>query len=169
MSTPVLDTTDNRAAFTRYAREVAAAVQGGRPLPASHPGRRDALEAMNALGYSSTYMAEQLGVQASAVPNLARRFGIQLTRMRGVVDRVAIDLVLQGDVLRLRGADLRAAIRDLAEAGKTATECARLLDTDAGVICRIAAELGVQLAKHTPTEGCWWVGYVDSRKRKDES
>ncbi len=116
MSAPALEITDSRTAFTGYALEVAEAVQGGRPLPADHPGRRDALEAMNALGYSSAYMAEQLGVQIRTVPNLARKFGIQLTRMRGVIDHVAIDLVLQGDSLRLRGADLRAAVVRLAAA-----------------------------------------------------
>lgn len=167
MSASVLEASDNRTAFTRYAHEVAAAVLGGRPLPVNHPGRADALAAMNALGYGSEYMGEQLGVRPSTVPSLAHKFGLKLTRGRRVVDQVAIDLVLQGDVLPLRGADRRAAIAQLAAAGKTATECGRLLDTDPGFVARLAEEQGVRLAKHVPSDGCWWVGYVDGRKRKE--
>lgn len=165
MSAPVLDI-DTRVVFADYALEVAEAVLGGTPLAADHPGRRDALAAMNALGYSTTYMAEQLGVQPRSVYNLARKFDLTLDRDRHAIDQVAIDLVLQGDSLALRGADLQAAVTELAKRGKTATQCARLLKTDSAVIARIAAGLGVQLAKHDP-QGCWWVGYVDKRKRTD--
>jgi hypothetical protein len=145
--------------------EIAAAVLGGPPLPDGHSGRADALAAMTALGYCTTYMGEQLGMPATAVHRMARKLGIPLHRGRGVVDQVAVDLVTQGVPLRLRGQDRRAALVALAAAGKTATECGRLLCADPSVIARLATEIGVRLAVST-SEGCWWSVYVEGRKHR---
>jgi hypothetical protein len=145
--------------------EIAAAVLGGPPLPDGHSGRADALTAMNALGYCTTYMAEQLGVPATVVYRMARKLGISLDRGRGVVDRVAVDMVVPGVPLRLRGQDLQAALVELAAAGKTATECGRLLCADPSVVARLATEIGVRLGV-SASEGCWWSVYTDDRKRR---
>lgn len=149
----------------RETEEVIEAVLGGRPLPPGHPGRADALAAMAALGYSTQYMAEQIGVQRQTVCNIAGRLGVRLNPQRGFVDWLAVDFVLQGTPMRLRGHDMDAALPLLAAQGRGTTEIAKLLLANPSTIREHAAALGLDLTEDTG-EGAWWVAYVDSRRRK---
>lgn len=149
--------------------DIAEAVLGGAPLPYNHPGTDEALKAMRALGYGTRYMAEQLSMATSTVINRARKIGAPLDPSRGYVDHLAVNMVVdEGVPLRLRNHDLLAALPRLAAAGKTASECAKLLCTNLDMIKKYADELDLELAE--PAGGaCWWVGYVDERKKKKKS
>lgn len=145
--------------------EIAEAVLGGTPLPPGHPGRRDALAAMAALGYSTRYIAEQLGMRPKTLLNLAARAKIPLDSQRGFVDHQAVAFTLQGSPMRLRGADMDHALPLLAAQGRGTTEIARLLCANSSTIREHAKALGVDLSEDAG-EGAWWVAYVDTRRRK---
>lgn len=145
--------------------DIAGAVLGGRPLPSGHPGRTDALAAMAALGYSTAYMGEQLGVQPKSVGNIASKARVRLDPQRGFVDHLAVTFALQGTPMRLRGVDMDRAIVLLAKRGKCAAEIARLLRADPSTVSKHAADLGVDLPEDAG-EGCWWAGYNDTRRSR---
>jgi hypothetical protein len=148
--------------------EIAGVVLGDDPVPLSKPARALALQAMNALGYSSPYMAEVLGVRPRTVASMASVLGVPLTRGRDFVDHVAVEFVLQGTPMALRGNDRDAALRRLAERGTTVGQCARLLRTAAHDVRELAESLQLVLVED-PDVGCWWHRYYDNTRSKIES
>lgn len=147
---------------------IAGVVLGEHPVPLGKPDRALALQAMNALGYSSPYMAEVLGVNPRTVASMASVLGVPLTRGRGFVDHVAVEFVLQGTPMALRGNDLDAALRCLAERGTTVGQCARLLCTSPHNVRQRAESLQLALVED-PDDGCWWHRYYDNTRSKIES
>lgn len=148
--------------------DIVGAVLGNRSAPLPKPARRLALQAMNALGYSSPYMAEVLGVSPRALPGLASVLQVSLDRDRRFVDQVAVQFVLQGTPMALRGNDMDAALVGLAERGKTVTQCARLLCTSTTTIRRHIADLRLALGED-PDDSCWWHRYYDDTRSRMES
>ncbi len=140
--------------------DIAAVVLGQEPVPLGKPARAQALAAMNALGYGPEYMGEQLGVGTRTVASLASVLRVPLTRGREFVDHRAVEFVLQGTPMRLRGNDMDAALAALHERGRTVSDCARLLDSDAQTVREHAGKLGLDL-KEDPDEDCWWNRYYD--------
>jgi hypothetical protein len=138
--------------------DIVGVVLGEQRVPLDKPARAQALAAMNALGYGPAYMGEQLGVSTRTVASLASVLGVPLTRGREFVDRRAVDFVLQGTPMRLRGNDMDAALAALHQRGRTVGDCARLLCTDAQTVRDHAGKLGLDLLKD-PEEGCWWNRY----------
>lgn len=148
--------------------DVAGVVLGDDPVPLDKPARALALQAMNALGYSSPYMAEVLGVSPRTVASMASGLRVTLSRGRSFVDHIAVEFVLQGTPMALRGNDLDAALVRLAGAGKTAGQCARLLRTSAQNVRQHAASLQLALVED-PDDKCWWHRYYDDTRTKIES
>lgn len=137
---------------------IAGVVLGTDPVPLDPDARAIALQAMNALGYSTPYMSEVLGVHARSIPGLAGRLRVPLDRGREFVDQLAVDLVLQGAPMALRGNDLAAALAQLAAAGKTVSQCARLLRTTPTAVRNRAAALQLTLPEDS-AQDCWWHRY----------
>lgn len=145
--------------------DIVGVVLGVDPVPLDKPARTLALQAMNALGYSSPYMAEVLLVAPRTVASVSRRLQVPLTRGRGFVDGLAVDFVLQGTPMALTGIDRDAALRQLVRRGKTIGQCARLLRASRQNIRERARELGLALAEDRDGN-CWWHQYYDDTRTK---
>lgn len=140
--------------------DIVGVVLGEDPAPLDKPARALALSAMNALGYGAAYMGQQLGVQPRSVASMASVLQVPLTRGREFVDARAVEFVLQGTPMRLRGNDMDAALVQLHMRGKTASDCARLLRSDPQTVRKHATDLGLALAED-PEEDCWWNRYYE--------
>lgn len=148
--------------------DVVGVVLGDHPVPLDKPARALALQAMNALGYSSPYMAEVLGVSPRTVASMASVLRVPLSRGRSFVDHVAVQFVLQGTPMALRGNDLDAALACLAERDATVGQCARLLRTSPQNVRQRAESLQLVLMED-PDDSCWWHRYYDDTRTKIES
>lgn len=140
--------------------EIIGVVLGTEKVELDKPRRAEALAAMNALGYSTDYMAEQLGVARRTVASMASALNVKLTPERQFVDVRAVEWVLTGTPMTLRGNDLNAALRRLAERGAPIGEIARLTRASRTVIRARAAKLGLDLIED-PEDDCWWHRYYD--------
>jgi len=147
--------------------DIAGVVLGGDPIPLDKPAQRLALQAMNALGYSSTYMGEVLGVSARGAASMASALRISLTRNREFVDHVAVEFVLAGTPMALRGNDFDAALLRLAGRGTTAGQCARLLRSSVKNVRQRAEALELTLAKDRDGS-CWWHRYYEDSRTGSE-
>jgi len=141
--------------------DIVAVVLGECQVPLAKPARAQALAAMNALGYTAAYMGEQLGVATRTVASLASVLRVPLTRGREFVDHRAVEFVLQGTPMRLRGNDMDAALAALHERGRTVGDCARLLCAEPQTVREHAGNLGLDL-NEDPDEDCWWNRYYDT-------
>lgn len=140
--------------------DIVAVVLGAEQVPLDKPARAEALRAMNALGYTAQYMGEQLGVHPRSIASMASLLRVPLTRRREFVDQRAVQFVLQGTPMRLRGNDMDAALTALAEQGRTVADCARLLCADPQTIRKHARDLELDLTEEA-AEDCWWNRYYD--------
>lgn len=140
--------------------DIVGVVLGEDRASLDRPARVMALSAMNALGYSSTYMGEQLGLGPRTVASLASLLRVPLTRGREFVDARAVEFVLQGTPMRLRGNDMDAALVQLHQRGKTVSDCARLLRSDPQTVRKHATDLGLALTED-PEQDCWWNRYYE--------
>lgn len=157
-----------RAADLPAALDIAGVVLGEHTVPLDKPDRRLALEAMNALGYGTPYIAEVLGVTERGLAGVASRYQVSLRAGRAFVDEVAVEFVLQGTPMALRGNDLAAALVRLAEQGATLQRCARLLRTDVDMVRYHARKLGLDLPLEDP-KSCWWNDYADRTRTTDRT
>lgn len=127
---------------------------------------RMALQAMTALGYSTTYMAEALGRERRKISSLASKMRVKLGTNREFVDWRAVAFVVDdGTPMHLAGNDRDAALAQLAARGTTAKECARLLHTTTAAILSRVSSLGLEL-EPTPTRTCWWSHYFEDLRSK---
>jgi hypothetical protein len=158
-----------RAELDADTAAIVGVVLGTDPVPLTRAQRKVALAAMSALGYSTEYIAEQLGLGVRTVPTIASHLGVKLPRYREFVDAVAVELVAGGASMRLRGNDLAAVLPILAAQGKTITECAAQLQTDNRTVERAAAKLKLTFPTGPHDEGCWWNDYVENGFRSTRS
>lgn len=143
--------------------DIVGVVLGDKPVPLSRPARAAALAAMNALGYGCEYMGEQLGVTARSIGSLASKLEVPISRNRAFVDHRAVQFVLQGTPMKLRGNDMDAALLHLHERGKTVIECADLLRADRQTVRKHARDLGITLNEER-VEDCWWNRYYETAR-----
>lgn len=143
--------------------DIIAVVLGAEQIPLDRPRRILALQAMNALGYSVPYMSAQLGVQPRTIPSLASALKVKLNPTRWFVDVRAVEWVVAGTPMKLRGNDLDAALTGLHARGAHIAEIARLTKSSWTLIREHAGKLGLDLIEDPEAE-CWWNRYYETAR-----